>query len=241
MNDFNRTVGVQADTDLGLKTFMLGTYRYMAMAMAVTGAVAFFFGQFLSANPALLGKIYGNPLVALGTVAVIMIGFMSVGKKLPSMSYGSTLVFLFAMAAFLGVLAAPSVIFTSPVVLAKIFFMTVAVFAGLSLFGYTTTFNLWSIAKFAIPAFIGIILLSILGMAVPALQFTGPMEIGILVVMLVLIAVIISWETQALKQIYYGSSGNQAMLEKLSVYGAASLLLSFYNLFQILLSLFGRD
>jgi len=78
-------------------------------------------------------------------------------------------------------------------------------------------------------------------MAIPALQFTGPLEIGMLLVMLVLLAVIISWETQALKQVYYGSSNNPAMLEKLSVYGAASLLLSFYNLFQILLSLFGRE
>ena len=39
MNEqYNRTVGVSAETDLGLKNFMLGTYRYMAMAMAVTAA-----------------------------------------------------------------------------------------------------------------------------------------------------------------------------------------------------------
>jgi len=241
MNNFNQTVGVQADTDLGLKSFMLGTYRYMAMAMAVTGVVAYMFSNFLSANLQVLSMLFGNIFIALGAFAVIMIGFGTVGRKLPSMSYGAMLTFLFAMAAFLGVLAAPSVLFTTPVVLAKIFFMTVAVFAGLSLFGYTTQFNLWSIAKFAIPAFIGIVFLGILGMAIPALQFTGPLEIGMLLVMLVLLAVIISWETQALKQVYYGSSNNPAMLEKLSVYGAASLLLSFYNLFQILLSLFGRE
>jgi FtsH-binding integral membrane protein len=44
-----------------------------------------------------------------------------------------------------------------------------------------------------------------------------------------------------LKRTYYGSAGNPAMMDKLSAYGAASLLLSFVNMFQILMSLFGRE
>jgi len=36
-----------AETDLGLKSFMLGTYRYMAMAMGVTAITAFLTGQYL--------------------------------------------------------------------------------------------------------------------------------------------------------------------------------------------------
>ena len=55
------------------------------------------------------------------------------------------------------------------------------------------------------------------------------------------IAVITAWETQMLKRIYYGSAGNEVMMRKLSAFGAASLLLSFINLFQILMSLFGRE
>jgi len=78
MNDFNRTVGVQADTDLGLKSFMLGTYRYMAMAMGVTATVAFFVGQAILANPAILGLIY-NPIVAIASIGIIMFGFGAVG------------------------------------------------------------------------------------------------------------------------------------------------------------------
>ena len=33
---YNRTVAEAGEIDLGLKSFMLGTYRYMALAMAVT-------------------------------------------------------------------------------------------------------------------------------------------------------------------------------------------------------------
>ena len=52
---------------------------------------------------------------------------------------------------------------------------------------------------------------------------------------------IVAWETQMLKNTYYGSVNNPAMMDKLSLFGAASLLLAFVNMFQILLSLFGRE
>ena len=104
MNEqYNQSVGASAETDLGLKSFMLGTYRYMAMAMGVTATVAFLVGQAILANPALIGFIY-NPIVAIASIVIIMFGFGAVGKKLPSMSLGGVLTFLFGFAAFMGVL-----------------------------------------------------------------------------------------------------------------------------------------
>ena len=121
--------------------------------------------------------------------------------------------------------------------------MTVAMFAGLSLFGYTTGFNLSSIIKYAAAAFMGYILIAVVGMFVPALSVTAGGTFGIVinVIALAAIAVITAWETQMLKRIYYGSVGNPAMMKKLSAFGAASLLLAFINMFQILMSLFGRE
>ena len=119
--------------------------------------------------------------------------------------------------------------------------MTVAMFSGLSMFGYTTGFNLSSIIKYAVIAFMAYIAINVLGMFIPALAPTGMMDLVITGVALVAIAIIIAWETQMLKRIYYGSAGNPAMMSKLSAFGAASLLLSFINLFHILLSLFGRE
>lgn len=244
MNDFNtRTVGATAPTDAGLRTFMLGTYRYMAMAMGVTATVAFFTGQAIMANPALGALIY-NPITALVTLGVIIFGFGAVGKKLPSMSMGGVLAFLFGFAAFMGVImSAYATAFYNPYIVAKIFFMTVAMFGALSLFGYTTGFNLNAIIKYAVAAFIGYVALGILGMFIPALSVTagGPLAMVINIVALAAIAVITAWETQQLKRIYYSMAGNAAMLGKMSAYGAASLLLAFINMFQILMSLFGRE
>lgn len=243
MNEqYNRSVGVSGETDLGLKSFMLGTYRYMAMAMGVTAIVAYVVGQAILANPALLGLIY-NPVTAIASFLIIVFGFGAVGKKLPSMSLGGVLTFLFGFAAFMGVMMSAYASIYNPMIVAKIFFMTVAMFAGLSLFGYTTGFNLNSIIKYAAAAFMGYILIGLVGMFVPALSVFSGGTFGMIIniVALAAIAVITAWETQTLKRIYYGSVGNPAMMKKLSAFGAASLLLAFINMFTILMNLFGRE
>ena len=243
MNDFRTGAVTQpAETDLGLRDFMLGTYRYMAMAMAVTAGVAFFVGQAIIANPAILGLIY-NPVVALISLGVIMFGFGAVGRKLGSMSLNAVRAFLFGFAAFMGVLMSAYASIYDPMIVAKIFFMTVAMFGALSMFGYTTGFNLSSIIKYAAAAFMGYIAIGIIGMFYAPFSVTAGGTFGMIIniVALVAIAIITAWETQMLKRTYYSVAGNPAMAGKMSAFGAASLLLAFINMFQILMNLFGRE
>lgn len=242
MNDFNTNIGAGAQTDVGLRSFMLGTYRYMAMAMLVTAGVAYMVGQAIIADPSLLGMIY-NPVVAIVSFMVIVFGFGAVGRKLPSMSLVGVQAFLFGFAAFMGVLMSAYASIYDPMIVAKIFFMTVAMFGALSMFGYTTKFDLNAVIKYAMAAFFAYILIGMVGMFVPALSVTSGGTLGMVInfVALAAIAVITAWETQMLKRIYYGSAGDAAMMNKLSAFGAASLLLAFINMFQILMSLFGRE
>lgn len=240
MNDFNRAVGASDEMDLGLRSFMLGTYRYMAMAMMVTAAVAYFGGQYIQSNPQAMGLL-SSPFLLLGFVIAIPVLFGAVGSKIQTMSLGGVLTFLFGFAAFLGIFMSAVSAFVPGVIIAKIFFMTVAMFGALSLFGYSTGRNLGTFVKYAFAAFIGYVAINLLGAFFPALRPTGPMDIIINVIALGAIAMITAWETQMLKRTYYGVAGNPAMASKMSAFGAASLLLSFVNMFQILLSLFGRD
>lgn len=233
---FPQTVGT-GETDVGLRNFMIGTYRWMGIGMAFAGAVAYFCANYFMNNPEVMYSIFGNPLIALGGVAAIFFGFMFVGRALPRMSFGSTVAFLLALAGMLGFMFSASVIIYPGMLIAKVFFMTVALFASLSLFGYTTERNLWSVAKYAIAIFMGLVVYQLMSMFIPGMAATGSMELIIAGVMLLAISVIVAWETQALKSMYYGSRGDTAMMKKLSVFGAASLLLSFYNMFQLLLQL----
>jgi FtsH-binding integral membrane protein len=245
MNQFNtQNVGTGAQTDLGLRTFLLGTYRYMAMAMGVTATVAWFTGQAVIANPNLLGFIY-NPVVSIAVFLGIMFGFGMVGRKLPSMSKGGVMAFLFGFAAVMGVLmsAYATGLAGSPTIVAKIFFMTVAMFGALSLFGYTTKFDLSAIVKYAFAAFMGYVLIGLVGMFVPALSVFGggTLAMVINVIALAAIAVITAWETQHLKRVYYAYANDASMKGKMQAFGAASLLLAFINMFTILMNLFGSE
>jgi len=245
MNQFNSThVGAGVQTDMGLRTFLLGTYKYMAMAMAVTATVAWFTGQAMVANPALMGLVY-NPIVSIGVFLGVIFGFGIVGRKLPSMSKGGVMAFLFGFAAVMGVLmsAYATGLAGSPTVVAKIFFMTVAMFGALSLFGYTTKFDLSAVVKYAFAAFMGYVLIGLVGMFVPSLSVLAGGTFGIVinVIALAAIAVITAWETQHLKRVYYAYANDASMRGKMQAFGAASLLLSFINMFQILMNLFGGE
>lgn len=246
MNDYRgNSVAAQGETDLGLRSFMLGTYKYMIAAMAVSGSVAYLFGTRVirdaSGNMTEIGAMLFNPMAALMMTVGIIFAFGAVGRKLPSMSIGGARAFLFGFAAVMGVWLSAIAAFVDPMISVRIFFMAAAMFGGLSLIGYTTKKDLTAIGKFGAMLFIGFVIVSIMGMFFPAMAATGMMGIGLNVVGLIGIAAITAWETQGLKRIYYATVGDAAMAEKYAVYGAAGLLLAFINIFSILMSLFGRN
>lgn len=241
MNDFNHgVIGGNADADVGLKSFMLGTYRWMALAMLVTAGVAFLTGQAILSSPGIAAALT-SPFIVLGFVIAIPLLFGGVARKLPSMSMGGVLIFLFGFAALMGVFTGVITIAYTGAVLLKIFFMTVALFAALSMFGYTTKTNLMPYLKFAAIGFVVFVAYMVLSMFVPALAPTGMFQTVMMAVGLVLISVITAGQTQGLKAMYYGLGGDVEMINKWSAMGAASLLLSFINMFQFLLAIFGRD
>lgn len=248
MNDFNmQTRG--ADTDLGLRTFMLGTYRYMTMAMIVTMGVAWGFGNFVLINVPFepqsglssIGKMLMNPMASLALVVGIMFAFGGIGAKLHSMSVSGVKTFLFGFAAVMGVWMSAMAVYVNPLIVTKIFFMAATAFAAVSLAGYVTKKDLGVMMKFCVMAFFGFVAYRLLSAFFPAMALSGPMDQIISVVGLLAICGITAWETQALKRTYYATAGNAEMAEKYSVFGAASLLLSFINIFSILMSLFGRE
>ena len=240
MNQFNNQVASRPEMDLGLRSFMLGTYRWMAMAMGVTAVVAYFVSNFIATSAAARQFLFGNAIVSLAFLGIVMFGFSAVGRKLATMSIGGVLIALFGFAAFLGVIAAPIALVFDPVSITKVFLMAVAMFGGLSLFGYSTNSDLSGVARIAGMAFLAFVAISFLGMFFPALRPSGTGEILFLVVGLGAISVLTASQTQDLKRMYYQVAGHGEMAQKMSAFGAASLLLAFYNIFVILLQLFGN-
>lgn len=241
----NNTITHQGEMDLGLRSFMLGTYKYMIAAMAVSGIVALAVAKFLllDANgaPTQMAYLLTSPMIALGMTLAIVFGFGAMGRKLHTMSVSNARTFLFVFAAFMGVWLSVIAAFKDPMISVRIFFMATAMFGGVSLIGYTTKKNLSGIATFASMAFIGVIVLMFANAFFFKAGGGSMFVLGLNAVGLLAIAALTAWETQALKRTYHSTVGNPDLAEKYSVFGAASLLLSFINMFMMLMNLFGRE
>jgi len=238
MNQFSNQVASAPAMDVGLRSFMLGTYRWMMAAMAVTAGTAWVVGNFFYAA---IAPLLQSPFALLAFVIAIPVLFGAVGRKLPTMSRGGMLTFLFGFAAFMGLFVSAIAVFVPGAIVTKIFLMTVALFGALSLFGYTTERNLATFAKYAGIAFLVYVVFSVVSAFIPGVSLPPAAMMVMQAVALIAISVLVAWETQFLKTAYYQAQGNVALRENMSIFGAASLLLSFVNMFQLLLALFGRD
>jgi len=117
----------------------------------------------------------------------------------------------------------------------RVFFITAASFAGLSLVGYTTKKNLSAFGSFLTIGLIGIIIASIVNifLASSGLSFV----ISILGVLI--FAGLTAYDTQRIKLMYMESDHSE-VAQKKSIMGALSLYLNFLNMFLFLLQLFGN-
>lgn len=222
--------GTQVDIDQGLRAYMLKIYNYMALALVITGLVAFSLAQSESAMQTLFGTSL-RWVVILAPLAFILV--LSFGINRLSAPAAQVLFWLFAVA--MG--ASMSTIFMvyTDSSIARVFFITAAAFGGLSLYGYTTKKDLSGFGSFLIMGLIGLIIASVVNLflASSALMF------AISVIGVLIFAGLTAYDTQKLKLMYVEGEGAVAA-EKKSIMGALTLYLDFVLMFQYLLMLFGN-
>jgi FtsH-binding integral membrane protein len=253
MNNFSRPYGATPTMDMsvdqGLRSFMLGVYNKMALGLAISAGLAYAFGTveplvaLLYDTPLLLAVQWG-PLVLLFGSMFFMRNPSPVGSAILYWSIvaliGTGLSVWVVMA---GGLAPDGVTTTggrslaiSWATISQAFIITSAAFAGLSLFGYTTKRNLMPLQSFL---FMGIIGAVVLGMLNIFVFQSGILELGLQFLVLLLMAGVVAWQTQALKVTYYQIAGDHRSMAVMTNMGALNLYIAFVNMFQIILSLLG--
>jgi FtsH-binding integral membrane protein len=226
---FGRAVDTAA-FDEGLRKHMLRVYNYMMIGLAVTGIIAFL----VASTPALYVPIFTTPLkwvVMLAPLAFIFV----LSWRFEQMSTSALQMTFFAFCAVMGVsMASIFLVFTGASV-ARVFFITSAMFAATSLWGYTTKTDLSKMGSFLIMGLIGIVIASIVNIFLgsSALQF------AISVIGVVVFTGLTAYDTQNIKESYAEHFGHDTNT-KMAVMGALSLYLNFINLFQMLLQLTGQ-
>ncbi|MFC2130735.1 Bax inhibitor-1/YccA family protein [Bacteroidota bacterium] len=118
----------------------------------------------------------------------------------------------------------------------EVFFITAAMFAALSAYGYFTKKSLSGIGNFLFMGLIGIIIASVVNifMANSALNF------AISVIGVIIFAGLTAYDTQKIKEMYVLQYEGDEVAAKGAIIGALRLYLDFINLFLFLLRLFGR-
>jgi FtsH-binding integral membrane protein len=256
MNDFSRQYGnasgLDMSVDAGLRSFMLGVYNKMAMGLILSAVLAYAVGTYTP----LTQLVFGTPLLMVvqwGPIALLFGSMFFMRNPSPA---GSAFLY-WAVVTLIGtglsvwvVMAggiAPDGVVThtdrtlnvSWGVITQAFAVTSAAFLGLSLFGYTTKTDLRPIQSFMFMAIIGAV---VLGMLNVFFFHSAGLELLLQLGMLLLMAGVTAWQTQALKMTYQHISGDQRSMAVMTNMGALNLYIAFINMFQILLSLMGsRD
>jgi hypothetical protein len=219
-----------ASIDMGLRKYMLGVYNYMTLGVAITGLMAYV----VSTQPAVMQAIFGTGLawvVMLAPLAFILVLNFGIHK----LSASATQLMFWAFAAVMGVSLSTIFIAYTDASIARVFFITAAAFAGLSLYGYTTKRDLTGWGSFLVMGLIGIIIAMIVNMFLAS----SALDFAISVIGVLIFAGLTAYDTQRIKSMYYEGDGAEVMTKK-SVMGALSLYLDFINMFLMLLHLFGN-
>lgn len=223
-----RTGARTADIDEGLRAYMLRVYNYMTAGLALTGAVAYATSQ----SQAMLSAIYGTPLmwvVMLAPLAIVIFGFR------PSVSTATAQLMYWIFSALMGLSLASIFIVYTPASITRVFFITSAMFAGMSLYGYTTKRDLTGVGSFLIMGLIGLIVASLVNLFLQS----SALYWAVSVIGVFIFVGLTAYDTQAIRQMYY-EADSQDVTTKKAVFGALRLYLDFINLFLMLLRLFGN-
>ena len=236
--------GVGADRaiaiDEGLRAYMIRVYNYMAMGVALTGIVSWLtfnaavtetagrlvltpFGQMIFSGPAVL-------VLFLGTLGMVFLISWRINTLQPSTAFTLFMVY----AGLLGLMLSSVFLAYTGASVTRVFFISAASFAGLSLYGYTTQRDLSAIGSFMMMGLIGLIIAMLVNMF---LKSTG-LDFVISAAGVLIFAGLTAWDTQRIKEMY-DPMEDGTIIGRKAVMGALSLYLDFINLFLFMLRFLG--
>lgn len=231
--------------DQGLRAYMQGVYNHMSLGLALTGLAAFATYYFSVQDVGATVRAGQIALTPLGQFLFIspfkwVLVFAPLGLSMMlnmgihRMQASTARIAFLAFAAAMGVSMAVLLMVYTHTSVARVFFVTAAAFAGLSLYGYTTKRNLSGMSTFLVMGLWGMIIASIVNVFIGS----SGMQWIISLIGVPVFAGLTAYGTQMVKDMYYEAQGDEAVA-KTSIVGALFLYITFLNLFQTLLSLFG--
>ncbi len=214
----------------GLRAYMLKIYNYMAMALGLTGLVAYA----ASSSPGIVHAIYGTPLQFVVMFAPLGI-VLYLSMRINHLSVQAAQTWFWVYAAVMGLSLSYIFLAYTGASIARAFFITASVFGGMSLYGYTTKKDLTGMGSFMVMGVFGLLIASLINIF---LKSSG-LDFAISALGVLIFTGLAAYDTQRLKEIYYIAGGSSESLGKAAIMGALTLYLDFINLLVMLLRFVG--
>lgn len=213
----------------GLRDYLTKVYNYMALALGVTGLVAFFV-----VSSGLFQVIHSNPMLSLMVMfsPLMLVFFMY--YKLRQLSAQATIAMFFAFSALMGASLSYIFIKYTATNITRAFFITAIMFGSMALYGNSTKKDLTSMGSFLTMGVWGLIIASLVNL------FLGSSSLYFAVsfVSVIVFTLMTAYDAQRIKDVYYRfNDGSEVATTKLAILGATSLYFDFINIFLNLLRL----
>jgi hypothetical protein len=234
--NYNQHEKVLDLTQTSERACVTNVFSLMSLALVISGALAYWFG---TTNLILnLIDIQGGGMTTLGWVVMFaplaFILVMNFGFN--KLSYPALLAVYLGFSAVMGISISYIFIIYAMASIAKVFFITAALFGTMAVIGYTTKTDLTKMGSMLMMALIGLVIASIVNWFMQSDTMSYIIScIGVLI-----FTGLTAYDTQKIKRIGAGVEYGTATASKLAVMGATSLYLDFINLFMFLLRILGR-
>jgi len=217
----------------GLRAYFGKVYNYMAGGLALSGAMAY-----ATAHTPMIKLFYTirpegvATYSLLGWIAILspLILIFMISNSLARLNTIRAQGLFWLFSALMGVSLSNIFLFYTDVAIFQAFLVTAGMFAGLSLYGYTTGRSLAAWGSFLFMGLIGVILASVVNLFL----HSGALNFGLSVLSVLIFVGLTAYDTQKLKYMYNESDGDDVH-EAQAISGALSLYLDFINLFRLML------
>lgn len=217
----------------GLRDYLIKVYNYMAIALALTGVVAFL----VSSSETAMAIVHNSPLRLLIVFApVAMVLFMS--YKLQTLTLQSVLLIFFGFSALMGLsISYVFFIYTSESI-ARVFFISSSMFGSMAWYGNVSKSDLSKFSSFLYMGLIGIIVSSIINIFLGS----GALQFAICFISVILFTVMTAFDAQRIKDLYYrlNVSSDSEEMNKIAILGSTTMYFNYINIFLNLLHIMGH-
>lgn len=212
--------------------FMYRVYGWMALALSLTAAVAYYIAN----SPAILAFVAKSPYMLIGIFVAQLALVMVLSMLLLRMSFTVAFTLFMIYAASLGITLSLLFITYDVSSIYATFAVTAGMFGALCLYGYFTKADLTSLGTIAGMALFGLILAMLINMFLRNTM----VDMIISAVGVLLFSALTAYDAQKIKMLAQQLRADEQTMDKVAIIGALTLYLDFVNLFLFLLNFMGN-